>query len=200
MEQLMTGFYTFPGVKYQNYDGTGYIFVRDGTSMWDSIANFAYKLTGHYPFVQNNTVMLLPETDAVLHTVTQALEYGTITDHTRLISHYHMEDIAGNYNAYSLENTLASEVNIVRHKQLSFDKQYLYAPEEALKFRCLYSDRGCRGKYVVYDGFDNEHVGEKLTFGSFLQNAVIGRVKLTAGAGGVRTKLWAYDDGFYHID
>lgn len=127
------------------------------------------------------------------------VEYGTLLDTTKLVSHFHMADLNGNYDAYQLENTAATAAEIVRHRQLGFDEQYLSDPAQALLFRSLYSQRGCRAKYVEHVGFANEHVCDRVTYGSFLQGAVITRVRMTFSEQGVRTRLWAYDDGFYHI-
>lgn len=201
--KLMTGFYTFPNVTYENFEGSGYIFVKDGASMWDSIVNFGYKLTGKYPFVRNNTVRITPPVTDGRHVILKdadVLEYGTLLDTTKLVSHFHMADLTGNYDAYQLENTAATAAGIVRHKQITFDEQYLADPEQALVFRSLYSQRGWRAKYVEHVGFANEHVCDRVTFGTFLKGALITKVRMTFGENGVRTKLWAYDDGFYHID
>lgn len=201
MEKLMTGFYTFPHVLYENYEGTGYIYVRDGASMWDSIVNFGYKLSGNYPYIYGNTVRLTPHTayKTTVLTNDQVLEWGDVRDTTRLVSMYHMADISGNYDAYSLENTAASAAHIVRHKQIAMDQQYLYAPEQALTFRNQFSCRASRARYVTYAGFRNECIHDRVTWGTFLQDAVICRMQMVYNSRGLRTKLWVYEDGFYHI-
>lgn len=201
LEKLMTGFYQFPNVSYEAYEGSGYIFVKDGASMWDSIVNFGYQLTGYHPFIQGNTVRFTPPSDAVqlILSGTQVLESGIVQDTTKLVSNYHMADINDNYDAYQLENTAAAAADIVRHKQLLLDRQYLSEPEEALQFRCRFSQRGWRARYVTYSGYHGEQLCDRVSFGDFLQDAQISRIRMTFGKNGIRTKLWAYDDGFYHI-
>lgn len=198
MAKLMTGFYSFPHVYYEDSPETGYIYVREGTSIWDSIVHFCYKLTGNYPFIYRNTVrMSEPDTVQEIHlTDAQVLEYGTEQDTTKLISHFHMADIAGTEDAYSLENPTASEAGIVRHKYLALDQQYLYSPQQALVFRSLFSQRGCTAKYVTYSGFLREYLCDRVTYGTFLQNAKICRVRMVCNGMGIRTTLWAYQDGF----
>ena len=49
-----------------------------------------------------------------------------------------------------------------------------------------------------YAGFDNEQLGEKVRCGQLLQDKTICRVQLTFGPQGLRTSLWAYEDGFYN--
>ncbi len=201
MQKLMTGFYQFPKIYYEDYAGTGYIYVREGTSLWDSIVHFCYKLTGNYPYIYMNTVRLTQadtQKEIVLEEG-QVLEYGTMQDTTKLVSRYHMEDINGTQGVYQLENPAAAEAEIVRNKQIALDMQYLYEPEKALEFRCQFSRRGSRAKYVEYSGFSREQLCDRVTFGDFLQNAVICRIRMTFGTSGITTRLWAYDDGFYHI-
>ncbi len=200
MEQLMTDYYTFPYITYDTLPDTGYIFVKSGNTMWDGIVSFCYKMTGHYPFVIHNHIYLSNPPSQALFTPDPAniLEYGHITDHTKLISHYHMEDISGQSDSYHQENAYATASEIVRHKQIPFDRSFLYDPNDALTFRNLYSRRGCQADYVIYQGFDNLHTGRKLTINGLTENQTISRVKFTFGSRGGITQLWCYHDGFYN--
>lgn len=202
MASLMTDFYTFPAyITYENPAGSGYIFVKSGNTMWDGVVSFGYKLTGHYPYVLHNHICLsAPQTTTPTEfRQNQVLEYGTVTDTTKLISHYHMEDISGTPDVYQQENSSASAFNIVRHKQISFDSSFLHDPDDALTFRNLYSRRGCESSYLVYDGFQNEMPGQNLTFGTHIQSETICRVRTTFGTNGFRTRLDCYHDGFYNL-
>jgi hypothetical protein len=73
--------------------------------MWDGVVSFGYKLTGHYPYVLQNHICFLPPQNRPEHSFTanQILESGSEFNTTRLISHYHMEDIFGNPNGYQQE-------------------------------------------------------------------------------------------------
>jgi len=199
ISSLMTDFYQFPHITYENFSGTGYIFVKSGNTMWDGVVSFGYKLTGHYPYIQHNHICLSPPQNStpVIFSENQVLEYGSCLDTTKLISHYHMEDINGNPDSYSQENQAASAFDIVRHKQIPFDRSFLHDPDDALTFRNLYSCRGCKAEYLVYSGFQDELLGQKFSFGDFIQNQTICRVRTTFGSNGFRTKLWCYHDGFY---
>jgi hypothetical protein len=200
IDQLLTGFYSFPHVTYQPYSGTGYIYVKDGASMWDSVINYAYKLTGHHPYIRGNRVCLtMPEQCAHVElSPAQVLEWGTTQDTTKFVSTYHMADVSDNYDAYQLENPPAVRAQIVRHKQLLLDKQYLSDPEGALRFRCQFSQRGWRSSYVTYSSYTAEQLCDRVSFGDFMQNACICRIRMVFGSGGIRTTLWTYEDGFYH--
>ncbi len=198
LERLMTGFYEFPHVAYEPYAGSGYIYVKDGTSLWDSIVHFGYKLTGRYPYIRGNTVRLtLPDEPLTAAPPAESvLEYGIVQNTEKLISTYHMADISENYDAYQLDNAAAAEVQIVRHRQLLLDRQYLYDPEQALQFRCRYSCRGWQADTVTYSGYSGEQLGDRVSFGN-VQNVPICRLRMHAGKDGIRTTLWSYRDGFY---
>lgn len=197
---LVQGYYQFPHVTYEADTRQGYIYVRERTSLWDCIVHFGYKLTAHHPYVTDNKVMLSPPDSEIVHTIAveKIVESGTVYDTTKLMSHYHMADMEGNPNAYQQGNPVAVEAEIVRHKQIAFDRHYLSEPIKALAFRNQFSQRGWKAKYVVYDGFANEKIGERMSYGQFVQNKVICRVRFTFGNGGWRTKLWMYEDGFYN--
>lgn len=202
IQHLIYNFYQLPHVTVKWSSESGYIYARERTSLWDSVTSFVYKQCGRYPYVVNNEVCYdFPETPNI-HTPDESAvtELGSGLDTTRLISHYHMADIEGNPNAYEEENPAAQYAQIVRHKQIAFDREFLSDPTSALTYRNLFSFRGDKSRYVTYAGFNNEVLGEKVTFGMHLQNAVICRVRMVYGAQGFATTLWTYEDGFYHLN
>ncbi len=197
--QLINDYCHIPFLTCEERQETGYISVKDGTSLWDCIVSFGYKMTAHYPYVTGNKVMLSPPEDAAVHVIPtgDAVEYGTMYDTSKLVSHYHMEDIEENPDAYQQENPVAVQVNVIRHRYIPFDRQFLQDPEKALTFRNLYSQRGWHADYIVYAGFHNEGLGESVSYGSFLQTQRICRMRFTFGKKGMFTKVWTYKDGFY---
>lgn len=199
ISKLVYDYYRMPFVTCEENPETGYINIKESTSLWDCIVSFGYKINRGYPYIKGNQICIsLPDTPAVHAPMqNQVLEYGTVYDTSKLVSHYHMEDFEGNPDVYSLENTVAVSANIVRHKQIAFDRLYLWNPNEALTFRNRFSRRGQKAKYLVYEGFADEELGDRISFGSFLQNKTICRVKVTFGQNGLRTWLYAYEDGFY---
>ena len=198
IETLLNGFYQFPHVTYETNGLKGYIFVKDGMSLWDNVARFGFRATGHYPYVRNDRVMLQLPASPMVHTVPEGLllAEGTSLDTARAVSHYHMEDITGTANAYEMEEPSVTDLGIIRHKQIPMDRQFLYDPEDALRFRLRYALRGSRAQYLMYAGFDNEQVGDLMQFGN--DWLTVCRVQLRFGAQGLRTKVWAYRDGFYN--
>ncbi len=200
MDKLMTGFCTLPKVSYQPYTGTGYIFVKEGTSLWDCIVHFGYKLTGYHPYVVQNSVWLTPQSALSIGLSPEnVLGMGTGQDLTRLIRQFHMEDLEGNTEGYTLTDDRAAAASIERHRYLGLDRQYLNDPEKALTFRRSYARRASGYKFVEYSGFHNEQICDEIHCGDFLPRSRIARVKMTFNGKGLRTRIWAYEDGFYHI-
>lgn len=197
--QLVSGFYQFPHVTYEPDSRTNYIFVKDGMSLWDSVSAFGYKITGKIPYTVNNHIRMTPPEDPAVHTLTGAVitETGNVRETAKLISHYHMEDLEGNPNVYQQSNADALAAEIVRHKQIPFDRQFLSQIPDALSYRLRFSMRGWRAEYLEYAGFHNEQPGECMTLANVLQEAVICRVKMTFTERGIRTRLWTYRDQFY---
>ena len=199
LESLIYDFYTLPFVTAEQDPTTGYIFVREKTSLWDSVATFVFKSTGRYPYVQNNFVRftLEPEPHTYSPPKSRVVQTGNLVDTTRLISHYHMEDINGNPNVYEQENPAAQHALIVRHKQIPFDRQFLSNPMLALSYRNRFSCRGTRAWYVTYAGFANEQLGDRLRYSETVQGRIC-RVRMTFSGQGYRTTLWKYEDGFFN--
>lgn len=197
---LVQGFYTFPHVTYENDSRTDYIYSTSKSSLWDSILHFVYKLTGGCAYTAENMVRVTLPADAPVHTLSEGLvtAFGTVYDTQRLMSHYHMEDISGTPNAYSQQNPVAVAAEIVRHRQIPFDRQHLSDPNQALIFRNLFSQRGWKARYAEYAGFHNEMPGDRASMQPFLDGERICRVRTSFGSGGLRTRLWVYEDGFFN--
>lgn len=199
LERLIYDFYTLPFVTAEPNPATGYVYVRQKTALWDCVATFVFRNTGRYPFVQNNLVRFTmpPEPDTYSPPDSRVVQTGEVVDTTRLISHYHMEDIEGNPNVYEQENPAAQHALIVRHKQIAFDRQFLSDPMLALSYRNRVSCRGTHAQYVTYAGFSNAQLGDRLRYGEQLQGRIC-RVRLTYSGQGYRTTLWKYEDGFFN--
>ena len=199
IHDLIENFYQFPYITYEDFPNTGYIFVKSGSTMWDGIVSFGYKLTGHYPYVMQNHICLSkPKGDYFTEfTPDQILEYGTIREYSKMISHYHMSDLLDTPDAFMEQNPLAEKAEIIRHKHIDFDQSFRHAPQLALTYRNAYSNRGCQADYLVYDGFYNEQIGHKITYDQ-IQDQMVCKVQTVFNSQGFRTKLICYQDGFYN--
>ena len=199
MHDLMTKFYTFPYITFDNPETTEYIFVKSGNTMWDGIVSFCYKITGNYPYILHNHICFSPENQlpALVYSPETVSEFGSGIDTTKIISHYHMEDLAGQLDIYQKINPYAEQFQIVRHKQIQYDRSFTHAPEDALTFRNLYSCRGMQFDYFIYNGFQNELLGQSVQLENIFPASTLCRIQTTFGGNGFQTKLSCYHDGFY---
>ena len=196
---LLESFYTFPHLTYEDYPGTGYLYVNPGSSMWDGVASFAYQFTGHYPYVRGNCICVTAPSGGTLHTPGTILASGEESDLRRMVSHLHMEDINGNPDVYRQTNAQAALLEIVRHRHLPLDRTFLYAPEEALRWRIRYSNRGRYARYIRALGFYDMHIGDRVEAAGVLEADTVCRVRITFDGNAVQTQVWSYEDGFYTL-
>ena len=147
INSLLSGYYQFPPeITWEsNSDSTNYVYFNEHIPVWDGVVTLCYKLLERYPYIRtaNQVCLHLPEKAKSLHIQTgQTLSYGTKRRYSRLISHFHMQDVDGNYDKFSLTNPQAVAVYQLRHKQIAFDRSYLYNPQKALEFRSAASQNG----------------------------------------------------------
>ena len=100
LDKLMQDFVTFPKeITWESdTDTSNYLFVKEGTSMWDGVANLTYKLCGRYPFVYhaNEIRMHLPETYRNFYVGADTLlGMGMTADQSRIYSRFSMADADG---------------------------------------------------------------------------------------------------------
>lgn len=202
LNSLMDSFINIPNVTHEDNSNTqNYIYVKKNSSMWDSIANLSYKLMGTYPYIEGtNTVRISPKANPknVSLNNEKMLSYGIINDYTKIISDYHMQDINGDYSIYNLSNPAAYSRNIIRHKHIDLDRQYLYSPQDALVYKIAHSMRGFFSYYGEYQGYSGEDLSDTLTISGIITNARINRIEISGNAKGITTKCYTYFDSFFN--
>ncbi len=160
LDSLMQSFIDIPNISYENNDTVqNYIFLKENADLWDAIVNISYKINGIYPYVRNSNEIRISENANPVNFEKPSeliLSCGISLDYTKMVSDYHMQDIEGNYDIYSLKNPEAVLRNIVRHKQIPLDRQYLNDPQQSMKNKLLYSMRGHHSEYFEYSGYRNK--------------------------------------------
>ena len=203
LNSLMGSFINIPNVTHENNSNTqNYIFIRNNSNMWDSIANLSYKLLGTYPYIEGtNTVRISPKENPKKVSLNNEnmLSYGIVNDYTRIISDYHMQDINGDYSVYNLSNPVAYSRNIVRHKHIDIDRQYLYSPQDALVYRIAHCMRGFFSYYGEYNGYGGEDLSDILVIDGVITNARINKIEVSGNPKGISTKCYAYYDSFFNV-
>ncbi|WP_455125862.1 hypothetical protein [Ruminococcus sp.] len=202
LDKLMQDFVTFPKeITWESdTDTSNYLFVKEGTSMWDGVANLTYKLCGRYPFVYhaNEIRMHLPETYRNFYVgANTLLGMGMTADQSRIYSRFSMADADGTYGKFQENDPNAAALELVRTKQLPLDRQYLYDPQQALVFRRKFAGRGLVSYYFDRIGAVAADLGDRITCSGIIENAPITHIRMTGNRNGVRTRLEAYQDEFY---
>ncbi len=199
LNSLMDGFYTFPHVTHEDNSEESYIYVKGGSTMWDGVVNLTYKLCGSYPYIRgtNHIMMNLPPdpshfsySDRIL------LSTGSEINESRITSDFHMADISGDYGVYELHDSEVSGREIVRHRYMELDRQFLYNPSEALSYYDSYAARGWKRYFCSYCGYNGEDLCDIAAFGN-LSEKRISAVEIIGGRKGIATKISVYDDKFY---
>lgn len=198
IDKLINGYYTLPNVTHQESTSENYIFVKNGSSMWDALVSLSYKVHGTYPYIKRaNQVMMTsetPEKNLVFYDST-LLNYGSEIKTTRLVSDFHMADIDDTYDKYSYNNPEVAGKQIVRHRYFDLDRRFLYSPEQALFFRNSMAMRGWKRKFCTYNGYKREDLYDTVSFGD-VQNGIIKSITVTGDRNGIKTELSVYEDGF----
>ena len=199
INKLMDNMLSIPYVTHEySDDETGYIYVKQGSTLWDSLSNLAYKQLGRYPYIRGtNCVMFSPAAfpGEYSYTAAELLSQGEEVSEKRLESDFHMADINGSYGTYDLNDPDVSARSIVRHRYFELDRQYLYDPQSALVFRDKYACRGWRRSFCSYSGYNGEDISDIISFGN-VSGERICTVRITGGKRGIITELSVYHDRF----
>ena len=167
--------------------------------LFRSVVTLCYKLLERYPYIRtaNQVCLHLPEKAKSLHIQTgQTLSYGTKRRYSRLISHFHMQDVDGNYDKFSLTNPQAVAVYQLRHKQIAFDRSYLYNPQKALEFRSAASQNGWMQQFFTLAGWISCDLNDCLSVTDEIENARISAIVWKGSQTGISTTISLYSDVF----
>jgi hypothetical protein len=197
---LIESFITIPEISYEDNDTqVNYIYVKSNSTLWDAVVNLTHKVNNGHPYVrENNKVMVSLDSNAPSLTLTESMvtSAGFGLDTTRIISHVHMQDTEGTYSTYNLSNPSATELNIVRHKHIDLDRQYLSNPPDALTHRINFSMRGYQYVYATYNGYYGEDIGDYLNLYNYYPKCRVSKVVVNGKDGNVSTKVYAYTDNY----
>ncbi|MBQ5335352.1 MAG: hypothetical protein J6Z45_05330 [Oscillospiraceae bacterium] len=197
LDSLMTA-YALPHMTYEAVTGTvGYIYVREHTALWDAVIAYAYKRARAFPYLRvPNLLCVSPQTgtDAVILPENRLLRTADITDTGGMVSRVEMAELDGTPSRFVMDNPEAVRRNIVRVKQIPFDRQFASSPGDALAFRIALSNRRLLAREVTYAGYCGEDIGDLLRCGGLAARA--GRILITADGSGITTAVRFYEDSF----
>lgn len=202
LNSLMTEFIQFPNITYENNSTTvNYIYVKQYSTFWDAVTNLCYKVNSSYPYISgtNQITFSLPSSQKYITIEDdKCTSCGKVVEYSKIISDIHMQDINGNYNSYNLTDTDAKARNIVRHKHIDLDRQYLNSPDDALDYRRNLSYRGWYSFFVETPFYQNCDLNDKIKIVSLSQTDYmnINKIVITGNQYAVTTKVFAYQDKY----
>lgn len=198
INSLMGSFYTLPYVTHEDCSESNYIYVKSNSNMWDGIVNLSYKLYGTYPYIRDtNFVRVNPAENPSVFEYSDdvILSKGVVAAGRKLISHFHMSNLGGNFGEFELADSEVISQNIIRHRFFELDRQFLYEPQQALEYRSKYSSRGRKKIFCTYSGYNGEDLSDLITFGT-VRSGRIGAVTITGSSSGIITEIGVYKDKF----
>lgn len=194
---LMTA-YHLPHMTYEQVpDPIAYIYVRENTALWDAVIAYSYKRSRTFPYLRTPDLLCVsPQTgtEPIILPEHRILRAGDHTETGGIVSRIEMAEIDGTPGRFIMDNPEAARRNIVRVKQIQFDKQYADRPMGALEFRIAMGNRRLYAKSVVYEGCCFEDIGDLIRCGSLTARA--DRILITADETGFRTEVRFYYDDF----
>ncbi len=204
LNSLMTDYIQLPNVYHENISDTvNYIYVKEHASLWEALCNLCLKQYGTYPYIAGlNTIRYTlpanPKTVALSRDNANITAVGASYDYTKMTSDIHMKDTQGTYNTFNKNDTCASGRNIIRHRHIAFDRQWLDNPVSGLGYKLNFAMRGFKSSYVSYLGYSGEDLNDIVSFEG-IQNKRISRINIQGGDKGLATKLTCYFDRYNNV-
>lgn len=190
--------YQLPKIEYDDrMDPVRYVYVKENAVMWDTIIAYNFKLCGGFPYVRvPNLLCMLPQTgtDVTALPADRLLSVRSGGACSEIISRIDMANAVGEYGTYSMTNPEAVRRGIVRIRQIALDKQYLYDPDDALRFHIALGNRRLGSRTFRYAGYCGEDLEDRVSVGEL--SARVSRILVTGSEAGIITEDTFYFDSF----
>ncbi len=200
LNKLMSTYMNIPNVTWQSSDETvRYIYVKEHDSQWTAVICLGLTLREAYPYIGAvNEIRLTPPESPLEVTPVKIIEEGVTGDCSRMVSDYHMKDVNGDYN-YHYTDGFAEERGIVRHKYITYDRQYVSLDDLGLQYKLNFTERGCSARFLSYLGYSGEELLDKVVFPDG-ESCEISAMEICGNAKrGIFTKLTCYFDRYCNI-
>ena len=200
LDKLMNNMVAIPHVTHEpSPEESGYIYIKYGDTLWEALAALVYKQYGTYPYIRGANCVTIhqpSEPQSFTYTDRELLSVGSGISEKRLVSEFHMEDIDGAYGTYDLTDADAVARGIVRRRYFELDRQFLYAPQQAVEYRDKIACRGWMRDICTHADYAGEDLCDIVSFGS-ITNRRINALRITGDRKGIRTEIAVYRDRFY---
>ncbi len=177
-----------------------YIYVLENSTLWDAVVAYSLKAYGTYPFIyKTNEVRVTAPAGTTRSYSGSIIEKYSGSSLSNLISNIHMKDSDGNYETYNLEDSYAISREIIRHKQIPIDMQWLSDTDMALNSRINYSKRASKYIGIKVSGYLGEELFDKFTYqfnNQTLSSCAIHRLIINGSNNAVYTTMYQYLDAY----
>lgn len=164
LNALMAKNTSVKNVTHENStESARYIYVNEHDSQWTAIVKLGLTLKNQYPYIGGTNEVRLTQRSNEILIPQNVYEVGTTEDYSKIVSHYHMKNVNGEYY-YHYTDGYASDRKIIRHKYINYDKQFLALAHFGLQFKLNFSRRGCRSRYMRYLGWCGEELRSRVRF------------------------------------
>ena len=178
-----------------------YVLIKEHTGIWDAVIAFCYKYNRGYPYVRVPNLLCAasqPDAAGIVLPADAVVRCGAAGEPAALISRVDMADLDGTYGSFTMTNPEAVRRGIVNVKQIAFDRQFLYNPQDALRFRIACSSRRLSQTVVTYAGYCGEDIEDAVQLPDG-QTAHVSRILLTGDRNGLLTQDSFYFDDFCNL-
>lgn len=206
LKSIITTNMTFNFITYENDTKTiDYIYLLENSTLWDAIVAYSLKAYNKYPYIyKTNEVRINAPTNIQSRTYNQnnIIEMYNCSTLSNMLSHVHMKDSEGNYEKYNYISGYAILRNIVRHKQIPLDMQWLSNTNMALISRSNYSRRGCKQNGIKVLGYSGEELFDQFTYtfeNSTNEKCSIHKLNISGNNNVIYTTMYQYNDAYKNV-
>lgn len=201
LDLLATSAIVCPNVGYEaNTPEVNYVNYYDGTSIWDAIICYSIRAYGLYPYIRGaNTVRISRPSDMgiIVIPTSSLIQKGTGTDYSNLICAISESDITGEANAFNVFDDFAASRNIIRKREITFDREWIMDPELGLKMRIDRSKRGVNYDFFTVLGYPEADLLDQLVISELNYVGEISKIQITASQEQpLTTQIYCYHDAY----
>ena len=203
LSNLLSRNVTLKNITYETGTTTiNYIYVLENSTLWDAVVAYALKAYNKYPYIyKTNEIRINVPSGAKSRSYDDSsiIEVYNGSTLSNLISHIHMRDTDGNYEAYNIIDDYAVSRDIIRHKQIPLDMQWLSNTNKALTTRVNYSKRGTKYRGIKILGYSGEELFDKFVYNfgsSENQSGTIHKLNISGKNNAIYTTMYEYVDAY----
>lgn len=203
LSNLLSRNVSLKNVTYETGTKTvNYIYVLDNSTLWDAVVAYSLKAYNKYPYIYKTNEIRINEPSSIRtknYSKTNVVEIYSGSTLSNLLSHIHMKDTEDNYETYNLTDSYATSRDIVRHKQIPLDYQWLADTNMALQSRIDFAKRGTKYKGIKALGYMGEELFDKFNYIDFNQSnktATIHKLNITGRNNIIYTTMYEYTDAY----